>query len=126
MRFENDDLVWKRRLEKAAAEQANAAKSRFLAAGSHDLRQPVHALSLFVAALRPRTMDEEARGSLDHIDTSVQAMGGLSGGLLDISLLKLRSHFAANPREMQLATVEHTDSRFRVIPQFEDASCKPS
>jgi len=87
LRFENDDLVQKLRLEKAAAEQANAAKSRFLAAASHDLRQPVHALSLFVAALRPRTMDDEARGLLDHVDSSVQAMGGLFGGLLDISRL---------------------------------------
>ena len=87
LRFENIDLVEGLRREKAAAELANAAKSRFLAAASHDLRQPVHALSLFVAALRPRAMDDEARGLLDHIDGSVRAMSGLFGGLLDISRL---------------------------------------
>ena len=87
LRFENLDLVENLQREKAAAEQANAAKSRFLAAASHDLRQPVHALSLFVAAMRPRTMDDEARELLDHIDDSVRAMGGLFGGLLDISRL---------------------------------------
>jgi two-component system, sensor histidine kinase len=87
LRFENLDLVENLQREKLAAEQANAAKSRFLAAASHDLRQPVHALSLFVAAMRPRTMDEEARELLDHIDDSVRAMGGLFGGLLDISRL---------------------------------------
>jgi two-component system, sensor histidine kinase len=87
LRFENLDLVEGLRREKIVAEQANAAKSRFLAAASHDLRQPVHALSLFVAALRSRTMDDEARGLLDHIDGSVRAMGGLFGGLLDISRL---------------------------------------
>ena len=87
LRFENLDLVENLRREKVAAEQANAAKSRFLAAASHDLRQPVHALSLFVAAMRPRTMDDEARGLLDHIEDSVRAMGGLFGGLLDISRL---------------------------------------
>jgi signal transduction histidine kinase/CheY-like chemotaxis protein len=87
LRFENIDLVEDLRREKAVAEHANAAKSRFLAAASHDLRQPVHALSLFVAALRPRAMDDEARGLLDHIDGSVQAMSGLFGGLLDISRL---------------------------------------
>jgi signal transduction histidine kinase len=87
LRFENLDLVEKLQREKAAAEQANAAKSRFLAAASHDLRQPVHALSLFVAAMRPRSMDEEARGLLDHIDDSVRSMGSLFGGLLDISRL---------------------------------------
>jgi two-component system, sensor histidine kinase len=87
LRFENLDLVEKLQREKAAAEQANAAKSRFLAAASHDLRQPVHALSLFVAAMRPRSMDEEARSLLDHIDDSVRSMGSLFGGLLDISRL---------------------------------------
>jgi signal transduction histidine kinase len=87
LRFENLDLVENLQREKVAAEQANAAKSRFLAAASHDLRQPVHALSLFVAAMRPRTMDDEARELLDHIDDSVRAMGGLFGGLLDISRL---------------------------------------
>jgi signal transduction histidine kinase len=87
LRFENLDLVEKLQREKAAAERANAAKSRFLAAASHDLRQPVHALSLFVAAMRPHSMDEEARSLLDHIDDSVRSMGSLFGGLLDISRL---------------------------------------
>jgi two-component system, sensor histidine kinase len=87
LRFENLDLVENLQREKVAAEQANAAKSRFLAAASHDLRQPVHALSLFVAAMRPRTMDDEARELLDHIDDSVRAMSGLFNGLLDISRL---------------------------------------
>ncbi len=87
LRFENEDLVEGLRREKASAEEASAAKSRFLAAASHDLRQPVHALSLFLAALRPKTMDKEAHKLLDHIDESVSAMGGLFGGLLDISRL---------------------------------------
>ncbi|HEY7638168.1 MAG TPA: hybrid sensor histidine kinase/response regulator [Steroidobacteraceae bacterium] len=87
LRFENLDLVEKLQREKLAAELANAAKSRFLAAASHDLRQPVHALSLFVAAMRPHSMDAEARSILDHVDESVRSMGSLFGGLLDISRL---------------------------------------
>jgi two-component system, sensor histidine kinase len=87
LRFENEDLIARLRDEKSVAEEASSAKSRFLAAASHDLRQPVHALSLFVAALRPRVTDIEARRMLDHIDSSVQAMGGLFNGLLDISRL---------------------------------------
>ena len=87
LRFENVDLVENLQREKLAAEQANAAKSRFLAAASHDLRQPVHALSLFVEAMRSRAMDDDARTLLGHIDSSVRAMGGLFGGLLDISRL---------------------------------------
>jgi signal transduction histidine kinase/ActR/RegA family two-component response regulator len=87
LRFENEDLIARLRHEKSVAEEASNAKSRFLAAASHDLRQPVHALSLFVAALRPRVTDSDGARMLDHIDTSVQAMGGLFNGLLDISRL---------------------------------------
>ena len=87
LRFENEDLIARLRGEKLIAEEASAAKSRFLAAASHDLRQPVHALTLFVAALRPRVTDAEANRLLDHIDSSVQAMGSLFNGLLDISRL---------------------------------------
>ena len=87
LRFENEELIARLRGEKLIAEEASTAKSRFLAAASHDLRQPVHALTLFVAALRPRVNDAEAKRLLDHIDSSVQAMGGLFNGLLDISRL---------------------------------------
>ncbi|MFC4314444.1 hybrid sensor histidine kinase/response regulator [Steroidobacter flavus] len=87
LRFENQDLVGDLRREKAVAEEANAAKSRFLAAASHDLRQPVHALSLFVAAAQIQPINPETRGLLDHIDDSVRSLGRLFGGLLDISRL---------------------------------------
>jgi two-component system, sensor histidine kinase len=87
LRLENQNLVQDLRREKAAAEEANVAKSRFLASASHDLRQPVHAMSLFVAALRAHEMNPEARGLLDHIETSVRSLSGLFGGLLDISRL---------------------------------------
>ncbi len=103
LRIENQDLVQDLRREKAAAEEANVAKSRFLASASHDLRQPVHAMSLFVAALRSHDMNAEARGLLDHIDTSVRSLSGLFGGLLDISRLDAgvvevrRSPFAIHP-----------------------------
>jgi signal transduction histidine kinase/CheY-like chemotaxis protein len=103
LRLENQHLVQDLRREKAAAEAANVAKSRFLAAASHDLRQPVHAMSLFVAALRGQEMSAEARGLLDHIDTSVRSLSGLFGGLLDVSRLDAgvveirRASFAIQP-----------------------------
>lgn len=87
LRFENLDLVSHLRREKTIAEEANAAKSRFLAAASHDLRQPVHALSLFVAAAQIQPINPETRKLLDHIDDSVRSLGRLFGGLLDISRL---------------------------------------
>ena len=68
LRFENLDLVDDLQRQKEIAEQANIAKSRFLAAASHDLRQPVHALGMFVGALRGRSMDDEARRLVQHLD----------------------------------------------------------
>ncbi len=87
LRFENQDLARELRIQKEAAEQANVAKSSFLAAASHDLRQPVHALSLLVGALQARAMNDEMRGLVEHIGGSVAAMDGLFKSLLDISKL---------------------------------------
>jgi signal transduction histidine kinase/CheY-like chemotaxis protein len=103
LRLENIGLVENLRREKAVAEEANVAKSRFLASASHDLRQPVHALSVFVGAMRSHEMDAQARGLLDHIEGSVRALSGLFGGLLDISRLDAgvvgvkRNDFAIQP-----------------------------
>ena len=87
LRFENLDLVDDLQRQKDIAEQANIAKSRFLAAASHDLRQPVHALGMFVGALRGRSMDDEARRLVHHLDGSVEALDSLFVALLDISRL---------------------------------------
>jgi signal transduction histidine kinase/FixJ family two-component response regulator len=68
-------------------ELANLAKSRFLAAASHDLRQPLHALNLFLDQRRNET-DQVERSRLDaQIDTAVVAMNELFNSLLDISKL---------------------------------------
>jgi signal transduction histidine kinase/CheY-like chemotaxis protein len=73
------------RCQKEIAEQASQAKSRFLAAASHDLRQPVHALSLFVGALHSVPMPPEGRRLVEQIDASTSAMDILFAALLDIS-----------------------------------------
>jgi signal transduction histidine kinase/CheY-like chemotaxis protein len=87
LRFENIDLAEEMRQAKDRADRANIAKSNFLAAASHDLRQPVHALGLFIGALRGRGMDAEARRLVDQIDESVAAMDDLFTSLLDVSKL---------------------------------------
>lgn len=87
LRFENLDLVESLQRQRNIAEQANVAKSRFLAAASHDLRQPVHALGMFVSALHDRAMDAEAKRLVRHIDGSVEALDSLFVALLDISRL---------------------------------------
>ena len=75
------------RLKKEQAESATLAKSRFLAAASHDLRQPSHALGMFVARLGQLPMDGQMRQLVDNLEFSVQAMQDLLDGLLDLSRL---------------------------------------
>ncbi|MEE8342308.1 MAG: hybrid sensor histidine kinase/response regulator, partial [Gammaproteobacteria bacterium] len=87
LRFENVDLVAELTERSEEAEQANLAKSRFLAAASHDLRQPLHALGLFVGALDSRIQDPESRALVKKIHSSVDALDGLFNALLDISKL---------------------------------------
>jgi signal transduction histidine kinase/ActR/RegA family two-component response regulator len=68
-------------------ELANLAKSRFLAAASHDLRQPLHALGLFVAQLHGRMRAGERTRIVARIDVALSAMNELFNALLDISKL---------------------------------------
>lgn len=76
-------------LERArgAAEEASRAKSRFLAAASHDLRQPIQAAALFVAALRQRAEGEELRGLVGQLGECLSSTQELLDQLLDMSRL---------------------------------------
>ena len=67
------------------AELANRAKTQFFAAASHDLRQPLHALGLFAEALRQKSKDDETTHLINSINSSVDALDGLFGELLDIT-----------------------------------------
>ncbi|MGE5477975.1 MAG: PAS domain S-box protein [Bacteroidales bacterium] len=73
---------------KEAAEEANVAKTRFLAAASHDLRQPMQALGMFVAVLAGRPMDAAQETLVSRIQDSVTALEGLLNSLLDVSKLE--------------------------------------
>ena len=68
-------------------ERANKANNAFLAAASHDLRQPVQALSLLNGALRRTVKDERALEMIEHQQNSLTAMTNLLNSLLDISRL---------------------------------------
>ncbi len=87
LRFDNLELVNRLTQEKDAAEKANIAKSKFLAAASHDLRQPLHALSLLAGALAERIQYKEVKGIVDKIRAAVAALENLFNALLDISKL---------------------------------------
>jgi CheY-like chemotaxis protein len=108
-------------------ELANLAKTRFLAAASHDLRQPLHALGLLVAQLNADTNRADRRRIVARVGTAVSAMNDLFNALLDISKLdagavaaeitsfpidpllrKIESMFAADARAKSL--------RLRILP----------
>lgn len=92
------------------AERANYAKSRFFAAASHDLRQPLHALSLFVAALKARNQQPETQTLIDNIEASTAAMELLFNALLDISRLDagtIEAHPVHFPLQKLMRDLEH-------------------
>ncbi len=123
-------------LERRVAERthelaaANEAKSHFIAAASHDLRQPVHALGLFVGQLRGAGDPAAQRELLQHIVQSVAAFEALLEALLDLSRLDAgtvdvrRQPLALTPLLQRLARGETDMARrkglrlvVRVVPQ---------
>lgn len=72
---------------KSEAEQANLGKTKFLAAASHDLLQPLNAARLFVSALADLPQDSRHRALTDNVDESLGAVEDLLDALLDISKL---------------------------------------
>ncbi len=115
-------------LEKARkeAEQANVAKTRFLASASHDLRQPIHALGLFFAELSDRVRTSETALLISQIEDSIAAINSMLNSLLDVSKLDagiikpnlgvypLSDMFASLNAELQpLAQENNNKLRFR-------------
>ena len=85
--FENKALIKEVTDQKETAENAVLAKNQFLAAASHDLRQPLHALGLFIDSLQALKLGSSAELIISKISQSTQAINGLLHGLLDISRL---------------------------------------
>jgi len=112
------DVSVRRQMEKEikaaqeAAVRANKANSAFLAAASHDLRQPVQALSLLNGALRRTVKDERALLMVENQDASLTAMTNLLNSLLDISRLDAG---AVNPEWEDFAMQRLVD---RLSPEF--------
>lgn len=95
LRFENLDLIEqlnlakkKAELAQAAAENANAEKSRFLAAASHDLRQPIHAQGLFLEVLQTTKLSTPQRELVNSICSAAKATTEMLHTLLDYSRIE--------------------------------------
>jgi signal transduction histidine kinase/ActR/RegA family two-component response regulator len=111
IRHERDSLV--RDLERkngevlnavAAAEKSAQARARVLAAASHDLRQPLHALAIYSAVLSADPPAHTIRELASSIDQIVRSLGSLLHGLLDLSSLST-GHFVPQRRRMVLDKV---------------------
>lgn len=87
MRLQSHSLSQELAEKRGEAEQATVAMSRFLAAASHDLRQPLHALSLFIDVLREAKNDEERARLFPRVQLSLEALRKLFDALLDVSRL---------------------------------------
>ncbi|MDA8232676.1 MAG: hybrid sensor histidine kinase/response regulator [Magnetospirillum sp.] len=92
---------------RAEAENANQAKSRFLAAASHDLRQPLQAMLLYAHALRRHVVGEKGIDALVRIEHGLDVLKGLLDSLLDLSRLDV------NVTQPQIAT-------FPLMPLLDD------
>lgn len=77
-------LLKRSRLAAEAEQAANRAKSQFLAQASHDLRQPIHSISLFTACLRDSSLDGEQHRLVENIDKSLNSVARLFRTILDM------------------------------------------
>ncbi len=113
LQMRTEALMEQLRAEKAAsdaarrqAEVANRAKTQFFAAASHDLRQPLHALSLFAEALRQRSHEDAVVELVNSINASVDALDGLFSELLDITRMDTGG-VEVKPVDFPIADVFH-------------------
>jgi signal transduction histidine kinase/ActR/RegA family two-component response regulator len=95
LRFENVELIGRLRVETDNAQQAqrtafdaNVAKSKFLAAASHDLRQPIHAQGLFMEVLARSELSATQREVLANARSTWQASAEMLDTLLDFSRIE--------------------------------------
>jgi len=82
-----DDRTAELLAAKESADEANAAKSRFLAAASHDLRQPIHAMRLFLETLSDSQLNEDQRRIANYLTLSTHSLAEILNALLDVSRL---------------------------------------
>lgn len=114
--------------KKNEAESSSLAKSRFLAATSHDLRQPLHALSLFAADLRNDAQTASQQRLAGQINDSVSNISGLLDALLDISRLDM-ADILSKPVEFPLGDLfERIEASFSRTAQAKALffRCRPT
>lgn len=114
-------------VQKEAAEAASLAKSSFLAAASHDLRQPMHALNLYLAMFENLDLSKSTRTCIDNMSKCAKAMSDMLDALLDISSIDagaIQLNFGVfnidsilNRMRIEFEPLAHTKGLFlRIVP----------
>jgi signal transduction histidine kinase/CheY-like chemotaxis protein len=87
LRFRNEDLYRELEQERDQSVAANVAKSKFIATASHDLRQPLHAVNVYLELLNPDLLPASEKKSMQKIKSSVETLNGMFDALLNFSRL---------------------------------------
>lgn len=86
--LENHQLITQLQIKTQQVEKASSAKTQLLAAASHDLRQPVQALSLFIEALKDTNLDVQQSQIVDYASSASQSSREMLGSILDYAHLE--------------------------------------
>jgi hypothetical protein len=114
---------------KESADEANAAKSRFLAAASHDLRQPIHAMRLFLETLSSSPLNEEQRRIANYLTLSTHSLAEMLNALLDVSRLdggRVKPHPEIFSADALLRTIEAEFAPLALAKGLRFKFCFPS
>jgi signal transduction histidine kinase len=102
-------------------EEANLAKTRFLAVASHDLRQPLHALGLFIGQLNTPRDAADLQRIVERAEACIAGMNELFDGLLDISRIDTQQ-LSPNVAHSQSSGCS-TDLRRRTLERHDARAC---
>lgn len=91
LRFKNETLLEELTEQKNASVAANIAKSDFIATASHDLRQPMQAINIFLALINSNQLGDYEKQLIDKLKTSAEHLNKMFNTLLDISKLDAQS-----------------------------------
>ncbi len=105
LRYKNDTLLAQLTLEKDASLAANVAKSEFIATASHDLRQPMQAINIFIELFDVKQLAEKEQTIFQKMRSSISVLNKMFNTLLDIS--KLDSNLNPSHEQFDLASVVH-------------------
>ncbi len=107
LRFRNERLYQELATERDQSVAANVAKSKFIAVASHDLRQPMHAVNVYLEMVNLNNLPIQEKNSLEKIKNSITTLNAMFDSLLNISKLDA-DVMQVNHRVFQLHELTHT------------------